>query len=112
MKIEVPKKFLSNENLKDVVKEVTVKLHKLVKNSFVGEIEPLMSMKTREFTCVATLNETILLKLDSATFLKSVGESPLYERELSFSVKHKYSVASDTFLKQKSEIIKSYFNQF
>lgn len=61
-----------------------------------------MSMKNREFTCTATLNNTILLKLDSVAFLKAVSESPLYERELSFSTKHKYSVTSDIFLKQKS----------
>lgn len=47
VRIEVPKKYLSNENQKEVVKEVTIKLHKLVKNSFLGHIEPIMSLKHR-----------------------------------------------------------------
>ena len=38
VRLEVPKKYLTNENQKEVVKEVTVNLHRLVKNALVGEI--------------------------------------------------------------------------
>ena len=49
VRIDVPKKFLSNENKGDFVKQMKVNLHKLVKNTFLGEIEPLLSKKNREF---------------------------------------------------------------
>jgi len=49
--------------------------------------------------------------MDSGAFLKAVGESALYERDLTFSAKHKYSIASDNYLKQKSQIMSSYMSQ-
>jgi hypothetical protein len=55
-----------------------VNLHTLVKNSFVGHIEHLMSFKHREFTSKASVNSTLLLKLDSAAFFKNISESSLY----------------------------------
>lgn len=79
-----------------------IKLHKLVKNSFVGLIEPIMSIKNREVTCTTCTNSTLLLKLDSGSFLKAASESALYERELNLLAKHKYAVINDAYLKQKS----------
>lgn len=61
-----------------------------------------MSLKHREFTCTSSLNGILLLKLDAGAFLKAVSESVLFERELTLSAKHKYSVSSDNFLKHKS----------
>ncbi len=36
---------MSNENKGNFVKEIKVNLHKIVKNSFIGQIEPLLSKK-------------------------------------------------------------------
>ena len=112
VRIQVPKKYLANQNQKQIVKEVTIKLHKLVKNAFVGQSESILSVKARQFSCTACLNSTILLKMDAATFLKVISESPLYEREMAMSAKHRFSVSSDIFLKQKNDIVKAYLNQF
>ena len=50
--------------------------------------------------------------MDSSAFLKVIGESAMYERELSMSAKHKYAVANDSYLRLKSQIVKSYLNQY
>lgn len=47
VRIEVPKKYLENENKGNFVKQMVVRLHKAVSNSFIGDIEPLLSKKTR-----------------------------------------------------------------
>ena len=53
-----------------------------------------------------------LLKLDSTAFLKTVSESSSYERELILAAKHKFSVSSDYYFKQKNQIMNSYLKQF
>ena len=90
---------------------MTIKLHKLIKNSFIGEAEPFLSIKYRELSFTSALHSTVLLKLDSGTFLKVVGESALFERDLTFAAKYKYSLATDNYLKQKSQIMSSYMGQ-
>ena len=47
VRIEVPKKYLSNENRGSFAKELNVRLHKVVSNTFIGDIEPLLSKKSR-----------------------------------------------------------------
>ena len=112
VRIDVPKKFLSNENKGDFVKQMKVNLHKLVKNTFLGEIEPLLSKKNREFAYEAILNNTVLVKFDSTAFLKVVSESVAYEREMIMSAKYKYSTTMESYLSQKNTLVKSYFKQF
>ena len=50
--------------------------------------------------------------MDAASFLKTISESSLYEKELTWAAKSRYSTTSDLFLRQKEKILKSYLNQF
>ena len=50
--------------------------------------------------------------MDSTTFLKTISESAPYERELILSAKHKFSMTSDFYFKQRNQIINSFLKQF
>lgn len=69
-------------------------------------------MKKRECTVKATVNGCLMLKMDAMAFMKVVGESLIYEKELILAAKHRYAISSDIYLKQKSHILKSFLKQF
>ena len=71
-----------------------------------------MSQKKREFTVKASLNGTLLLKMDATAYLKAVSESSLYERELMLAAKHRYAVTSEIYMRQRGQIMKTFVNQF
>jgi hypothetical protein len=57
-----------------------INLHKVVRNTLLGEIEPLLSKKHRELSFHACVNGTVAIKFDSSAFIKVAGESASYER--------------------------------
>ena len=58
------------------------------------------------------LNGTTLLKIDSTLFLKMIAEAAVFERDLTMAAKHKYTTTMDAYLRLKTQMVKTYFNQF
>lgn len=59
-----------------------IKVNKIGKGSFFGEEEIFSSRRNRNYTMVATLNNTLILKIDHSPFLKSIADFAGFEKML------------------------------